>query len=389
MHDAAYPVVDVARPDAFHATARRWSRLMRHMLVYDNPQGYSTFPDIEMLQGGELVITFREACRRRFATHIDSTAKAVMIRSTDLGRTWSEKVVVWNEPGVSLQDPSICQLTNGNLLVNYFTWGVGTESQAPQRVGRLRDLDGEHVAWGIGTFVVRSFDQGRTWTEPPIQVAPPESERGVAIATSDAVLELSTRDLLIPLEVGYPNELERAAVMRSVDGGQTWDDVQTIAHDPLGQLGFYEPSLLQTPTGKVICLMRTHVRGIETSEAASYLYQSDSADGGRTWSVPTKTPVWGHPAHLCALSNGKILCVYGYRRPPYGIRACVSEDDGETWRIDDEIIIRSDGKSDDLGYPTAVELPDGEVLVVYYMHPLDENWRDGHAVISGSILNIT
>ena len=58
--------------------------------------------------------------------------------------------------------------------------------------------------------------------------------------------------------------------------------------------------------------------------------------------------------------------MYGHRREPFGIRACVSPDDGETWDIDNEIIIRDDLGSSNLGYPTSIVLEDGTVFTVYW-----------------------
>ena len=49
------------------------------------------------------------------------------------------------------------------------------------------------------------------------------------------------------------------------------------------------------------------------------------------------------------MRDGRIACVYGYRLPPFGLRARLSEDGGRTWGR--EIVLRDDGGSWDLGYP--------------------------------------
>lgn len=107
-------------------------------------------------------------------------------------------------------------------------------------------------------------------------------------------------------------------------------------------------------------MIRVHQRAEE--EYGDYLYQSDSYDMGKTWSPPVKTPMWGHPPHLLRLASGNVLCVYGYRRIPYGIRACLSHDEGKTWDIQNELILRNDGLDRDVGYPTSVQLADGRIL---------------------------
>ncbi|HOQ82095.1 MAG TPA: hypothetical protein P5065_00760 [Candidatus Ratteibacteria bacterium] len=35
---------------------------------------------------------------------------------------------------------------------------------------------------------------------------------------------------------------------------------------------------------------------------------------------------------------------YGYRRPPYRVKGCISEDNGNSWDIKNEIIICPDGE---------------------------------------------
>lgn len=100
-------------------------------------------------------------------------------------------------------------------------------------------------------------------------------------------------------------------------------------------------------------------------EPRSVMWESYSDDGGKTWAAPFATPLWGHPPHLMLLSNGRVLCSYGYRRPPFGQRACLSND-GVHWDLSDEVILRDDAPNSDLGYPVSVELEPGVILTVYY-----------------------
>ena len=81
--------------------------------------------------------------------------------------------------------------------------------------------------------------------------------------------------------------------------------------------------------------------------------------------------MWGHPAHLLPLDDGRLLCSYGYRRKPFGVRASVSDDGGRSWDIEHEIILRDDGASRDLGYPSSTQLGDGSLVTVYYIHGED------------------
>ena len=86
----------------------------------------------------------------------------------------------------------------------------------------------------------------------------------------------------------------------------------------------------------------------------------------RSWTPPRETPIWGYPAHLVLLADGRVLCIYGHRRPPYGIGACLSIDEGETWDHDNEVVIRDDMINSNLGYPTAIQEIDGRIFTAYY-----------------------
>jgi hypothetical protein len=49
---------------------------------------------------------------------------------------------------------------------------------------------------------------------------------------------------------------------------------------------------------------------------------------------------------------------------PFGLIARISSDNGRNWS--DEIVLRKDGGSWDLGYPRSVQRKDGKVVSVYY-----------------------
>lgn len=78
--------------------------------------------------------------------------------------------------------------------------------------------------------------------------------------------------------------------------------------------------------------------------------------------------MWGWPAHVLELKDGRLLCSYGYRRAPLGVRATLSHDGGKTWDYANEMVIRDDGGAPDLGYPTSIQLADGRVLLAYYIN---------------------
>jgi sialidase-1 len=111
--------------------------------------------------------------------------------------------------------------------------------------------------------------------------------------------------------------------------------------------------------GRLVVQLRNH----NTANAGETL-QSESSDGGKTWTIPHPIGVWGLPSHLLRLRDGRLLMSYGHRRKPFGNQARLSEDGGHTWS--EPMIISGDGASGDLGYPSTVQLADGLLLSAWY-----------------------
>ena len=100
-----------------------------------------------------------------------------------------------------------------------------------------------------------------------------------------------------------------------------------------------------------------------------------SPDDGRSWYMLDKPRIdnAGNPASLIRLTDRRIAMVYGWRRAPYGIRAQISSDEGQSWSP--EIILQDDGRSWDLGYPRTVERADGNLVTVYYFNDASQAER--------------
>ena len=94
--------------------------------------------------------------------------------------------------------------------------------------------------------------------------------------------------------------------------------------------------------------------------------------------------MYGHPGHLLDLQDGRILCTYGRREIPFGIRACLSEDGGRTWLVEQEIIVRTGLPNSDLGYPTTIEYDPGRLFCCYYGQD-----KDGVTHVQGTYLKLS
>lgn len=133
-----------------------------------------------------------------------------------------------------------------------------------------------------------------------------------------------------------------------------------------------EPHVVEVADGHLLGMARheeqPYVEGRETGR----LWQFESLDGGHSWSEPRETEILGKPPHLLRLKDGRIVVTYGYRHAPYGQRACISEDGGNTWDYKNEVVLRADGPNNDLGYPATVECADGTLLSAYYQRQAPE-----------------
>ena len=167
---------------------------------------------------------------------------------------------------------------------------------------------------------------------------------------------------ILYLGVGTLNGERVLVAEESADDGRSWNVIGTVSHPPeTAHRGLGEPHLVETASGRLIGLFR--VGGEDMSER--FLYQADSDDGGRTWTPARVTPMLGFPPHLTRLQDDRLLVVYGRRLAPFGQRTCLSNDEGATWDVDNERIVQA-APNDDLGYPAAVQLPDGSIITVYY-----------------------
>ena len=277
--------------------------------------GYQAFPDVCRLKKGELLCVFYAGYGH--VSHpresLPKGGRICAVRSNDEGRTWSAPVTLIDSPDDD-RDPSVTQLPNGTLLLNFFTYDANK---------------------AYDTCISRSLDGGRTWSEPEV-VMP-------GYATSSPIRRLRSGRLLLPIY--FANDQQKrsfAAVSLSNDQGKSWSSPRPIglkARKTLDETDFYERN-----DGSILAVMR------------QVMTASESRDGGRTWSVPVDLGFPGHCPYLLMTRSGVLLM--GHRVPQTSLH--YSLDEGRTWRgpimLDDFIG----------AYPSMVELKDGRILFVYY-----------------------
>ncbi len=336
---------------------------------------YIGWPSVCRAPNGDLLAVFsgdRDA-------HVCPWGKVQMVRSTDGGKTWSAPVNICNTI-IDDRDAGIISLDDGSLLMSWFTstaYAARVHNRrklkpgSPEFYWHLHDekTHPEDMIAQLGAFVRRSTDGGKTW-------APAVRTR--CSAPHGPIQLRDGRVLYVGKEMEFENDkfgrIKPGTVIaaESTDRGKTWRTIGEIPF-PKGMDVFrhcHEPHVVEAADG---CLV-THIRCVEKEKGkdgkkrligARGVLQSESRDGGKTWTVAHDVGIKGYPAHLLRLNDGRLLTVYGRRWGDSGEYACLSDDNGRTWDVRNEIKIAGHWNGD-MGYPASVQLPDGTILTVYY-----------------------
>ena len=327
-------------------------------------ESYSGWPTVMRRANGELWTVWsggRDA-------HVCPMGQVRAISSRDDGATWTYPRVLL-DTAMDDRDAGALVTAKGTLLITTFTslaWeerGL-LEKQTPERQVRwkgVRDrLSPEERKAALGEWVIRSTDGGTSWS--PIIATIVNSPHGPTQLKDGRLLyvgkELWTKE-------------HRIGAAESKDDGLTWTWLSEISGRPGDDVarGYHELHAIETDDGRIVVQIRH-----EGKFDPNWTLQTESADGGKTWTIP-RPITFGIPSQLLKLRDGRLLMTYGHRRKPFGNQARMSTDQGRTWS--EPMIISGDGAAGDLGYPSTVELADGTLLTVWY-----ENMKDlGKAVL--------
>lgn len=335
-------------------------------VISKDPKIYHGWPTVTRRANGQLLVVWsggREG-------HVCPFGRVVLMRSHDKGETWTWPRTIL-DGAIDDRDAGIMETAKGTLLATTFT-SLAYEDYYLKKA--LDKKPGDPGAWPkdkldrwlavhnrlnekqrkaeLGEWMIRSTDGGITWSERfPCIVDSPHGP----IQLADGRLlyagkQLWTGDKLV-------------GVCESIDDGQSWKWLAPIpARDGDSVTNYHELHAVQTESGKIIAHIRNHNK---TNHRETL--QSESTDGGKSWTQPHSIGVWGLPSFLTKLQDGRLLMTYGHRRPPFGNQARLSEDEGQNWG--DPLLISTDGVGGDLGYPSTVQFEDGSLLTVWYENP--------------------
>jgi len=347
----------------------------RHGVVCSLPDdfyGYFGWPTVCSLDDG----TLAAAASGFRADHICPFGRTVICSSSDRGESWSPPRVV-NDTPLDDRDAGLLALGGSELLLSWFTFDTRTKDVWSTRETRkpgareryeaaLDRITDSRVRTWLGSWLRFSADGGDSW-EPPLRVP---------VTTPHGPIRLERGELLY-LGKEYPGasgELpdagQRIAAYGSFGRGRSWVRLGTVPLHPGTRVeNYHEPHAVELPGGRLLGLIRLEedrkTMNLRSRGLIDFsMMQTESTDGGRSWSPAVPLGFHGSPPHLLLHSGGTLVCVYGHRLEPYGQRAMISGDAGRSWEYD--YVLRKDGFDWDLGYPSSVELENGSIFTVYY-----------------------
>ena len=233
----------------------------------------------------------------------------------------------------------------------------------PRTMGTLTTLSsGKLVAavaeMGKGTqpqlvCLLTSEDGGQSWQSsaplkfPGVNWASPY---GRLIEERQGTLVMSVSVELVP---DAPEQGKLCAgLMRSTDGGRNWGDFSIIASDP--KVKFHQPTVLSTGDKSLVALV---------NNSGGLLYRCRSEDDGYHWTEPQQIQL-GREPHLIRIEDETLAWVFSKGGWWGWIRIGFSYDDGQTWRCDRKVMEHPGEPDGHFGWATGLALDADHLMVV-------------------------
>ncbi|HUW19862.1 MAG TPA: sialidase family protein [Sedimentisphaerales bacterium] len=311
---------------------------IRHLIVYKQAGRFCGWPANNGIWswGNEILVGFHlnyyKESEDRHSIDQDKPRQRVLARSLDGGQSWA------------LEIPQ----------------ALNSRKESVPCPGEVNFTHPDFAMTCRGSKFHISYDRGKTWQGP---YRLPDFGQQAIMARTDYIVN-NKNDCSIFLTSTKTNGKEgRPFLARTHDAGKTIDFVSWIAPEPEGYS--IMPSTVRVSPRGLVSAIRRYERG-DINKGWIELYASN--DDGQTWQFLSKAAETGgkggNPPSMVRLRDGRLCLTYAYRSRPQGVRAKISNDNGKTWG--DEIHLRDDGRTWDIGYTRTVQRPDGKLITAYY-----------------------
>ena len=351
---------------------------VQHVVVFRCPERYAAWPANYGIWGwGNEVVSgftlgFPSLEGGFHSRDRDRPFLTMQSRTYDGGLTWESELAPLLAPGGG----SISAREHMNKIYEPASEGINPPIKHPGTI----DIQGENFALLFGrtgltagseSWFYTTNDRCVTWQGPFLF---PMFEQSGVSARTDYLIDVdeTSNKLSLLLTATKPNGNEgRVFYAQTTADGSNFEFCSWLREHPSGF--DIMPSSVKLPSGLIL----TAVRCRTEDETRDYIDLFKSEDNGFSWELigtpVDQTGIGGNPPALLSLSDGRLCLIYGYRNFPFGIYAVMSSDNGVSWS--DRISIRTGAGNHDIGYPRAVEVNDGRVLIYYYFNDNAEGER--------------
>jgi hypothetical protein len=292
--------------------------------------GFHQFPALGRLPNGDLLCTFNEQADA-VAAYGGKTGAYV---SPDGGTTW--RPADGRAPALNAPHPAVSELFDGEYLAVPATApfnAAQAKIALPAPAGSYADYVKNHLYW-LADFpepvrkrfaelpALRWTPRTRRWTPTSVTY----DVRGLLLWARAGGAErfllprtwFERRVLRVGAELMYAEYRATylldgetlpvrapVALMVSNDNGRSFQRRSTIAHDPTGGAGMYEPRLALGSGGELVCVIR------RTDREQKPMALTVSTDAGRTWTPPQNLFEFGVWPSLTTLDSGVMALSFG------------------------------------------------------------------------------
>lgn len=354
-------------------------RLLFEGTVSTGPAHNLALPSILICPDGSILLAHRAGRHKNSA---NGTQR--IWRSTDAGASWQPLSFPFSQTpaGQSGEFRTAALSRIGNTRIGMFlTWidhpvGKGDVPLMNSITGGLLPI---HIGWSY------SDDNGTTWSElREIDTAPlvQPCGNGAMVLLHDGRL-LAAFETYKHFDDATPWSA-RSAVITSSDHGRSWHPPQIVGEDSSHFRFYWDQHVHQLRDNTLIDICWVDDR---RELGQSDIVSARSFDAGRTWTKPESTGIPGQFSTMVELADGRLVLLYVRRTGDPSIRIRIGRAEAElTWESEDSLILYSQARDDlaatsnqgyedylrnmarwSFGWPTAIELPTGELLVCYYV----------------------
>ena len=280
------------------------------------------WPNLTLMRDGTIIATIHNQ-----PSHLKDPGDVECWASTDYGTTWTKRGISAPRDDEKAARGMFAAgvAKNGDLIV--ISTGH-TDPVAPDR-GKI-----------VPTWVSRSKDRGKTWAIdkdgfPRGPGNQPLNPYGDIVPGADGNLHVAAYNS------------NRTFIFTSRDDGITWAEPALLSKEEPSD----ETALFHLGGGRWLAAARS-----------TRLDLYGSGDDASTWAHLMKLTANAEiPGHITRIKSG-LLVSYGNRNVPQGVDVRFGNNDGTTWSEPFRVL----DCAGDIGYPSSVHLPDGQVLTAYY-----------------------